>query len=181
MKLKVLVFFCVLAITSLIVLPGFIAGNDISVLGVVTDKGNTSATISLSSSVLTDYENAIAALINNTREANGLNALASDGSLNDIADIRSLDMLNRNYFSHYTPEGTNVFDLMRANGVGFKYGGENLAQSAPASAGTPEGFLNAWLNSPTHKDNILGSHYSKIGVSMVEIDSRRIVTTVFIN
>jgi len=70
---------------------------------------------------------------------------------------------------------------MRASGVSFRYAGENLAQSAPASVGTPEGFMNAWMNSPTHMANILRAQYTKIGVSMVEIDSRRVVTTVFTN
>ena len=41
--------------------------------------------------------------------------------------------------------------------------------------------MNAWLNSPTHRDNILRAQYTKIGVSMAEVDSRRIVTTVFTN
>jgi uncharacterized protein YkwD len=120
-------------------------------------------------------------MINNIRVANGLNALAFDGSLNDVAKVRSQDLIDRNYFSHYTPEGTNVFNLMKSMNVGYRYAGENLAQCAPASIGTPEAFLNAWMNSPTHMANILRAQYTLIGVSMVEIDSRRVVTTVFTN
>ena len=130
---------------------------------------------------MNDYENQVAAMINNVREQNGINAIAADGLLNEVATIRSQDLINRNYFSHYTPEGTNVFDVMRANGVSYRYAGENLAQSAPASAGTVDGFLNAWMNSPTHMANILRAQYTKIGVSIVEVDSRRVVTTVFTN
>jgi len=154
----------------------------IDVLGTQAASTNSlSAESSLKAAEMDDYENAIAAMINSVREQNGINAIAADGALNMVAEIRSSDLINRNYFSHYTPEGTNVFDEMRANGVSFRYAGENLAQSAPASAGTVEGFLNAWMNSPTHRDNILRAQYSKIGVSMVEIDSRRVVTTVFTN
>ncbi|MCE5329207.1 CAP domain-containing protein [bacterium] len=184
MKSKsLIVFLCVFALAVSIILPAFVLtkNQDISVLGISAEASNNTVSLSLKSAPLTDYENTIAALINNTRAANGLNALSSDDLLNNIANLRSQDMMARNYFSHYTPENTNVFDLMRANGVGFRYGGENLAQSSPASAGTVEGFLNAWLNSPTHRDNILGSHYTKIGVSMIEIDSRRVLTTVFTN
>jgi uncharacterized protein YkwD len=152
---------------------------NIAVLGASTTGNSTSLEAAPLSNALNEYENTIAAMINNIRVSNGLNALAADGSLNEVADIRGEDLMNRNYFSHYTPEGTNVFDLMRSMSIGFRYAGENLAQSAPASAGTCEGFINAWLNSPTHKDNILGANYTKIGVSMVEVGSRRIVTTVF--
>ena len=154
----------------------------INVLGAVQTSTVTSkAEVTLKASEMNDYENTVAAMINNVRVQNGLNAIAANGLLNEVASIRSQDLISRNYVSHYTPEGTNVFDVMRANGVSFSYAGENLAQSAPASVGTPEGFLNAWLNSPTHKANILRAQYTKIGVSMVEIDSRRVVTTVFTN
>jgi uncharacterized protein YkwD len=153
----------------------------INVLGVSTTGNSSTVEAAPLANNMSEYENTIAAMINNVRVSNGLSPLAADSSLKEVADIRSQDLMNRNYFSHYTPEGTNVFDIMRSMGIGFSYAGENLAQSAPASAGTCEGFLNAWMNSPTHKDNILRAQYTKIGVSMVEIDSRRIVTTVFSN
>ena len=159
-----------------------ISAASINVLGTTqTSLAKSNAEVTLSASQMNDYENQVAAMINNLRADNGLNALAANGLLNEVASIRSTDLINRNYFSHYTPEGTNVFDTMRANGVSFRYAGENLAQSAPASVGTPEGFMNAWINSPTHMANMLRAQYTKIGVSMVEVDSRRVVTTVFTN
>jgi uncharacterized protein YkwD len=154
---------------------------NINVLGVAVEQKAAGEGVSLNAKDMNEYENAIASMINNVRAENGLNALAADPVLNSVAGIRSQDLIDRNYFSHYTPEGTNVFNVMKANGVSYSYAGENLAQSAPASAGTVEGFLNAWMNSPTHRDNILRAQYAKIGVSMAEIDSRRVVTTVFTN
>ena len=176
----------VLVITVLVscvfITTASIPAKSINVLGVSTTANNTENAEALpKASDMDDYENAIAAMINNIRVDNGLNAIAADGSLNGVAEIRSQDLINRNYFSHYTPEGTNVFNVMRDNGVSYRYAGENLAQSAPASIGTPEAFINAWVNSPTHLSNILRAQYTKIGVSMVEIDSRRVVTTVFTN
>lgn len=158
------------------------SSQSINVLGVSTSANNTENAEALpKANDMDDYENAIAAMINSIRVDNGLSAIAADGSLNAVAEIRSQDLINRNYFSHYTPEGTNVFNVMRDNGVSYRYAGENLAQSAPASIGTPEAFINAWVNSPTHLSNMLRAQYTKIGVSMVEIDSRRVVTTVFTN
>ena len=182
-SIKSLLIVLVVAVAAVIFITTTASSTQaINVLGAVqTSVGTSNAQVTLNAKEINDYENQVAAMINNAREQNGLNALAFDGSLNAVAETRSQDLINRNYFSHYTPEGTNVFDVMRASGVSFRYAGENLAQSAPASVGTPEGFMNAWMNSPTHMANILRAQYTKIGVSMVEIDSRRVVTTVFTN
>ena len=180
-SLMIVLVLAVLAATIFITTTAF-STTGINVLGTAVISNNSSNTsVTLKAAEINDYENQVAAMINNVRAEDGLNALAFDGSLNAVAETRSQDLMNRNYFSHYTPEGTNVFDVMRANGVSFRYAGENLAQSAPASVGTPDGFMNAWMGSPTHLANILRAQYTKIGVSMVEIDSRRVVTTVFTN
>jgi len=128
-----------------------------------------------------DYEHQVAALINNYRVSNGLEPLAFDSTLIDVAKQRSSDMLDRNYFSHYTPEGTNVFNVLKGAGYSYRYAGENLAQCQPASIGSADAFLNAWINSASHNQNMLRAQYTKIGVGMVENGSRRVVTTVFSN
>jgi len=130
---------------------------------------------------LNGYEQQILNQINAIRQANGLNALAPNQALTDIARQRSGDMLSRGYFSHYTPEGTNIFNYLKANGIGYRNAGENLAQSQPASAGSPEVFANAWMNSPTHAANILRTQYGSIGIGIAENGGRRVVTTVFTN
>ena len=131
--------------------------------------------------VLNDYENAVAALINSYRVASGLNAMAYEPTLTYIAKLRSADLMDRNYFSHYTPEGTTVFNLMRENGIVAKIRGENLGQAMPAEIGSPEAFLGAWQNSASHNANMLRAGYNYIGVGMVENGDRIVVTTVFTN
>ena len=130
---------------------------------------------------ITDYEAAILHLINTVRAGRGLAALQPHQSLIDISRTRSTDMLSRNYFSHYTPEGKTVFNIFRDCGITFRSAGENLAHSKPAKIGTPEAFIHAWMNSPTHAANILQNKYGIIGVGMVENSGRRVVTTVFRN
>lgn len=130
---------------------------------------------------ITDYEAAILNLINTVRAGRGLAALQPHQSLIDISRTRSTDMLSRNYFSHYTPEGKTVFNIFRDCGITYRAAGENLAHSRPAKIGSPEAFINAWMNSPTHAANILQSKYGIIGVGMVENSGRRVVTTVFRN
>ncbi len=130
---------------------------------------------------LNGYEQQVLALINNIRATHGLNPLVPTQSLTNIARARSSDMLSRDYFSHYTPEGTNIFDFLRGNGISYRNAGENLAHSMPASAGSPQVFANAWMNSPTHRDNLLRNVYTQVGIGLAENNGRRVVTTVFIN
>lgn len=144
-------------------------------------EANTAQNASADSANLSVYEQQVLALLNNIRVANGLSPLAPNQSLTDISRTRSTDMLDRGYFSHYTPEGTNIFNILRANGISYKNAGENLAQSMPASAGSPEAFVNAWMNSSAHAANILKPQYARIGIGLAENNGRRVVTTVFMN
>jgi uncharacterized protein YkwD len=148
----------------------------------IADKPADTTVIAASSPVsLNDFESAILYLINTTRVSNGLGALEANQQLTDIARSRSNDMIASSYFSHYTPDGRNIFNFLKENGVSYANGGENLGQSSPASSGTPEAFINAWMASPTHKANILRSVYSKIGVGVSDNGNRRVITTVFTN
>lgn len=145
---------------------------------IVTD---TSISVAATPAALNDYESAVLNLINNIRVSNGLNALQASQILTDIARSRCNDMIINSYFSHYTPDGRNIFNIYRENGVSYKNGGENLAQSTPASSGTSEAFVNAWMASPTHKANILRPEYNKIGIGIGEGGDRRVVAIVFTN
>ncbi len=130
---------------------------------------------------LSDYENSVVYLINTTRVSNGLNALAPNQILTDISRNRSSDMIARNYFSHFTPEGKNILIILKENGVSYSKAGENLAQSMPAYIGSPEAFMNAWMNSPSHAANILRNGYGMIGVGFAGNGGRRVLTVVFKN
>ncbi|MCG9478596.1 MAG: CAP domain-containing protein [Actinomycetia bacterium] len=130
---------------------------------------------------LNGYEQQILAEINNIRVANGLSPLVASQALTDIARSRSADMLSRGYFSHYTPEGTNIFNILQGYGITYRNAGENLAHAQPASAGSPGVFANAWMNSSTHRANILRDAYGQIGIGLAENGNRRVVTTVFMN
>ena len=152
------------------------------VLGSAAISQTTEAAAPVESAAnLSDYEAAVLYLINTIRVSNGLGALQSDQMLTDIARSRCSDMISNSYFSHYTPDGRNIFNILGENGISYVNAGENLGQSAPASNGTPNAFANAWMQSPTHKANILRSVYSRIGIGVVDGGDRRVVATVFMN
>ena len=184
-NLKNSVLFILAAAIVLLVISVFSASSGspsaIDVKSTTTSQGSSTTIASKPQAELNDYENAVAAYINDYRVANGLNAIAYEPTLTYVAKYRSQDLIDRNYWSHYTPEGTTVFNLFKANGVKYKIGGENLGQATPADIGTPEAFMNAWQNSPSHNANMLRTGYNYIGVGMVENGDRIVVTTVFTN
>ncbi|GAG62175.1 unnamed protein product [marine sediment metagenome] len=117
--------------------------------------------------VLDETELAFLNLINDTRIENNLNSLMPGQKLMDTAKSRCEDMMARNYFSHYTPEGKRP-----------RYA-EILGRAKPISYGTPENFLDAWSNSQSHKEVILNPNYKKIGIAIVDNNNIRIVTIIF--
>jgi uncharacterized protein YkwD len=122
----------------------------------------------------------ILSLINSTRAAHGLSSLSANQMLTDLARLRSNDMVSRNYFSHHSPDGKNIKHIFSEYGVTYRNFGENLGNASPASYGSPDAFLNAWMNSPGHRDNMLRSNYTLIGVGVTDGGGRRVVTVLFI-
>lgn len=102
-------------------------------------------------------------LINNARKANGLAPLAIDATLNNVAQIKSNDMVANNYFSHTSPRYGSPFAMMQGFGVTYKTAGENIA-------GNPslQGAFDAWMNSEGHRKNILSSAYNYIGIGITK-------------
>jgi uncharacterized YkwD family protein len=98
------------------------------------------------------------------RAKNGLAALSIDASITKTATLKSQDMAKNNYFSHTSPTYGSPFDLMKQYGVSYRFAGENIAmgQASPAQV------MNDWMNSQGHRENILKSSYTKIGVGVAQ-------------
>lgn len=126
-------------------------------------------------------ESQIIHLINSIRSSHGLQILNPNPMLNSIARSRSQDMLNRNYFSHHTPEGKNIFNILVENGIMYAYGAENLSQASPPSWGSPEAVVNNWMSSGLHRENMLNPHFGQLGLGVVDSGNRRVITLIFIN
>jgi uncharacterized YkwD family protein len=106
------------------------------------------------------YVQQVIDLTNAQRSKNGLAALKADSQLNGVAQKKSLDMQQNNYFSHTSPTYGSPFDMMRDFGVTYKSAGENIAQGQR----TPQEVVNAWMNSEGHRKNILSAKFTHIGV-----------------
>lgn len=111
---------------------------------------------------LTQAEQQMLDLVNRERVNAGLRPLQADLQLTRLARLKSQDMINNNYFAHQSPTYGSPFDMMRADGVSYRYAGENLA-------GTPsvERAHSGLMNSPGHRANILNANYTHIGIGAV--------------
>lgn len=106
------------------------------------------------------YEIRVVELVNQERSKAGLSPLQMDASLSNVARLKSQDMRDNKYFSHTSPTYGSPFDMMKKFGISYRYAGENIA----AGQRTPEEVVQAWMNSPGHKANILNDKYTNIGV-----------------
>ncbi len=102
-------------------------------------------------------------LTNQQREKNGLVDLSYNERLTNAAYTKAQDMFNRNYWAHYGPSGTTPWDFILKADYQYEFAGENLAKNFLFS----QGVIDAWMNSPTHKENILRKDYSEVGFAVV--------------
>jgi uncharacterized YkwD family protein/spore coat assembly protein SafA len=114
-------------------------------------------------------ENQVIQLTNQQRAKNGLPALKADWELSRVARYKSVDMRDKNYFSHTSPTYGSPFTMMKNFGVSYRTAAENIA----AGQRTPQEVVNAWMNSPGHRANILKSDITHIGVGYAEGGSKR--------
>jgi uncharacterized protein YkwD len=100
---------------------------------------------------------------NQQREIAGLLPLNENPKLDQAAELKLKDMFDDQYFEHISPSGDGPSDL--ANEVGYKYimVGENLALGNFKDDQT---LVQAWMDSPGHRANILNDRYQEIGVAV---------------
>ena len=110
-----------------------------------------------------DLEMEMLEMVNKERIKAGLHPLKADPELTMVARAHSRDMFARGYFSHYTPEGKDPFDRMRAAHVRFITAGENLAMGRTLSI-----CHKGLMNSPGHRANILRPAFGRLGIGILD-------------
>nr|WP_211177325.1 CAP domain-containing protein [Pseudonocardia acidicola] len=101
----------------------------------------------------------VVALTNAQRARAGCGALQVDARVTAAAQQHSADMASNNYFSHTGSDGSSFGDRLQAEGYPAP-GAENIAQGQPDAAAV----VDAWMNSPGHRANILDCSLTTIGV-----------------
>lgn len=105
--------------------------------------------------------NELLTLVNQQRTAAGVAPLTSNPRLVSAAHSKSVDMFTKDYWSHNAPDGSEPWHFFHENGYSFKYAGENLAKNFQDAAGVVSG----WMNSPSHRQNILSPNFTEIGLT----------------
>ncbi|MEV7187743.1 CAP domain-containing protein [Kitasatospora sp. NPDC093102] len=109
----------------------------------------------------TRTEDDVLALVNEHRRRAGLGPLRTDDRLRASARAHSADMARRGYFDHTDPDGGNPPDRMRAAGYPDP-AAENLARGQRS----PHEVVQAWMNSPGHRKNIMKPEVTTLGVGI---------------
>jgi len=99
---------------------------------------------------------------NKERELYHLPPLTYNQKLALAAQKKAKNMFLENYWAHYSPEGESPWDFILATGYRYEYAGENLAKNFLFS----QDVVNAWMKSPSHRENILRKEYSQVGFAV---------------
>jgi len=103
-------------------------------------------------------------LTNIERQRKGLTPVLENDALDKAAKLKAANMFEENYWAHFAPSGKTPWDFILGSGYKFTFAGENLARNFYSS----DEVVIAWMNSPTHRDNLLNSNYKDIGIAVVD-------------
>jgi uncharacterized protein YkwD len=113
---------------------------------------------------------------NQERSKLNLTPLKYNSVLSQSAVKKAEDMFTNNYWSHTSPSGTTPWDFFKQVGYQYSLAGENLARDFYDT----ESLMKAWMNSPTHKENIINNKYQEIGIGVVNGTLNGIKTTLVV-
>lgn len=108
-------------------------------------------------------ENEMVNLVNQERQKRGIGTLSLRKELVPVAETHAIDMWQRHYFGHISPEGYSVKERIEKMNISFNIVGENLAL-----APTLETAHIGLMNSEGHRANILDPEFKRIGIGVVD-------------
>jgi uncharacterized protein YkwD len=106
-------------------------------------------------------DNEVLRLVNEQRAQAGCSPVTADSKLQALATAFSEEMADRNFFDHTDPDGRTPWDRAKAAGI-TDLGGENIARGQA----DPAAVMDAWMNSPGHRANILNCSFTTLGVGV---------------
>lgn len=118
----------------------------------------------------------VIARVNPHRTSVGVAALTVDPGLSEAARAKAEDMIARDYFAHTGPGGEVPWVWLDRVGYRYAAAGENLAKDFS----DPTALVRAWLNSPTHRENIENGVFTDIGIGIASGEWRGTQTTVVV-
>jgi len=111
-----------------------------------------------------NHKNKLTKTINDIRTEQGLRLLATSSKLMEAAQSKAEDMARNAYFAHTSPDGVSPWHWFYEAGYRPRIAGENLALSYSLKSN----IVQAWLDSPSHKKNIMKDAYTETGFGIAE-------------
>jgi uncharacterized protein YkwD len=137
----------------------------------------TPATSSPSNILYTDVNSDdLLLLTNEIRNIKSLNRLTQNKQLQLAATNKAKHIIKHNYFSHNSPAGKQFSEWIVESGYKFQIIGENLA----IGFDTNKDVMKAWMDSPSHRKNILNEKYSEIAIVVMQGDVDGQIETVVV-
>lgn len=102
--------------------------------------------------------------------------LTENKLLSEAARQKAADMFAFNYWAHVSPSGGTPWTFFTDVGYKYQYAGENLARDFKDSSSV----VKAWMNSPSHRENVVNSKYQEIGVAVVNGTLQGVETTLVV-
>ena len=118
-------------------------------------------------------EDEVLELVNQERYKRGLEPLCKNDTLTILAELKSQDMTNDNYFSHQSPTYGSPVDMLNFFGVSYKTWGENIAYGQS----TAKEVMESWMNSSGHRANILKENFREIGIGAAKNNNGHVYWT----
>ena len=128
----------------------------------VKTQNNVTASCKITVYDTEDCIKEIVKIVNDERTKNGLPTLVNRIDLNELADIRAKEIVQK--FAHTRPDGSSCFSVL--SNTHYMSAGENIAYGQPTAAKV----MNSWMNSSGHRANILSTDFNCIGVGHYELN-----------
>lgn len=116
---------------------------------------NVLGTVTFSASEIVSFTNA-------KRAESDLAELVENPKLAAAAHAKARDMFEVDYWAHNSPKGKTPWTFITIQDYKYVFAGENLARDFSDASSV----VNAWMNSPSHKSNLLDKNFKEIGVAV---------------
>lgn len=137
---------------------------------------------STSSNFMVQVEELILTKVNEERRKSGLIELNLNSTMKKYARIKSQDMGKNKYFNHTDLYGNLILDKMKEDGISYSAWGENIAYISGISnvEDLANKFMENWMNSEGHRQNILSKNFTSIGIGVYKIGNEVYATQEFL-
>jgi len=125
-----------------------------------------------------ELEEGVFQAVNRARTEKGLPPLQKVLQLQEVARRHSEDMASRHFFGHLNPDGQDVVDRLRAEGIAdFTAAGENIFSGKQGADPGQAAVVREWLKNPSHSKNLLSPRYTEGGVGIAQGEKEQIYVT----